>query len=448
MCVHKIKIDLASNFTHMVEVTLIRGDLDEAWGLDCGQRDDGEGVWIKSVVEGSAATGLLYANDHIVGIDGRSIENLLFTEAIELFSFAGLEIRVKVESVELERYAEEVAPRLWRLKSDCSPRRARPTGLEGLREGGRPRVWDLGGHDLPLTCPYETCGWPTVGRLPCLSFVVWMACNVGAWLRNEKRNVAVLCDSSGARLPLNLACVAVLRIGGRLVGSEIDDSALESYERLAQADLGLKQLPPSFRRWLGNVDVAVLSRVPPNPHPLVIIGIEILTREDFEVEKPALEILDRSNSSLVQPSKRRDDDDSRKLVAYCAVVVQDEFSVTLRSGRGSRIARFSASTAFLSQGEPRLPKNALDLYPSWEHKLPDDFILLLRLATAASHPKPNDEPKKDATAVTSPQKKVGGHRRRRRSATTPPTAPIKYLVPPTDEALLALGNRKKNPTNS
>lgn len=426
-------------------VNLQRESFDEAWGLDCGQRGDQDGLFIREIIDRSPASvqGDLCVDDKIVWIDGDSIDGLEFSEAIERFGRAGLSVSIGVERPpappkvvvlvpRLEDYVFEIAPRLWAIRHTCPFESSiEPTSLSHLlfsrgtnHSKGVVRVWDLGdsgGHlKDALDCGsalYDDCGWEAHGRLPKLDFAVRLAAAVGAWLRRHPDNVALLCDSSGAKIRVGLAVVAILRIGGRLVGKhELDDSAIESYVRflnaagLHQPDMAPENIPPSFRRWLVNVDAAVRSRSKPNPDPLVIIGIEALSNSDLNAHLPDanFHVSDSTIATILQPAKTNT---NRQLVAYSAVVIQDEFSVSLRSGR-CHVAKFAHSSVFLAPGEPILPRSALDVLPNWGNLVPSDFKLLLRLAPSST----------------------------RTSTVLPDPKSADFLVPPTDDALLAMGN--------
>ncbi|KAJ8602881.1 hypothetical protein CTAYLR_009941 [Chrysophaeum taylorii] len=395
-----------------------------ALGLDCGQHEGEEGLWIRAILANSPASKAqpqLFEGDRIVGIDGESLEGLDFAEAISRIRDAGPVVRITVErhaAFSLDAFVFEIAPRLLAVASSCpfaSLARAPPRGLLKTKRRGRVRVWDLGCDDAPAhakclrsalqDASYDAFGWISLARLPALSHAVKLGAAVGAWLRASD-NIAVLCDTSGANLRVALGAATAMRIGARIVAHDLDDSAFESYDRYLdaadlRADLSLDKLPPSFKRWLTHLDVALLSRRAPNPAPLVVIGVEASSpATPLALDNPSFDVADLAVSANLRPAAPSTD---RLLVAYSAVVVRDEFSVTLRSGRYP-VLRFASSTAFLDPGEPRVPRAALDIFPNYRRHVPADFYLVLRLAPSNTS-----------------------------------DAPPRLLIPENDAALLALG---------
>ena len=234
------------------------------------------------------------------------------------------------------------------------------------------------------------------GRVPGLRELIAVGAAVGAWLSLDGEHVAFIGDSSGARLRVAMACVALLRIGGLVdphCAAAMTDSSLEAYEDFLkkaslETALPLASLPPSFKRALSHLDASVACRDAPNANALRLVRVEASGVFDFqvrvEVRHATPTTFSFENDGILRLPPRSSAVASKQqtflLMADLGAILFDDFAVTLVNHTDNDpVLRFASNTAFLGPGKVSLPKRALDVFPRWREKLPSDFALIFHL---------------------------------------------------------------------
>ena len=416
------------------EVCVFRSSGTASWGIEFGEREDDDSVRIRSVVPGTAAATAVPAlkeNDIVTGVNGRGTRHLTFDALIDVFrEVLGTRLLLQVErnvgqnseyystapyttrpwSARDEFLVDVVPNRLYAVRGGALERLAQlaaknlghATELLGQRTR-YVRCWDLATEmqtdvlRMAIFGPRErgVLDRRTLsrvdGRVPGLRDLVAVGAAVGAWLSLDSSHVAIIGDSSGARLRVAMACVAALRIGGLVDDScakKMTDSSLEAYDAFIQsADLQsalpLASLPPSFKRALSHLDAAIACRDPPNPHPLFLRRVRAPAVFDFPLRLDVRQTCHHRKGNAILQEVNDDEAPEYLLMADIGENLEDDFAITfLRDD--DPVLRFASNTAFLGPGRVSLPKTALDVFPKWREKLPPDFAVIFYLDEISS----------------------------------------------------------------
>ncbi|KAJ8600610.1 hypothetical protein CTAYLR_010049 [Chrysophaeum taylorii] len=245
-------------------------------------------------------------------------------------------------------------------------------------------------------------GWeaPRGSSTPSLRFASKLGLAAAAWLDLDDRTVVVVCDAcDGDRARVGLAGAIALRIVASVLGIVTADATVEAFEAYLDAvggdtlrDLAVKRLPPSFARTLRHVDLAVEARRLPNPRPLELLGVSV---RGLPLSEPPVISVATSAAALDWTSDDVvdwDGDEAFYGVGNC--VISGDFAVVVRF-RGAQvdeaaaIARYVASTGFLSDGAIDVRFHDVDVHPAYANALSavgGDFRIRLAFKYADADP--------------------------------------------------------------